>query len=55
MTARPEVMGLLQMVSEPTLMVSRTRTGQLRRIWWRTGQGRGYACMMRGSSERDTV
>jgi hypothetical protein len=54
-TARPRVAGVLEMVSEPTLTVSRVRTGQLRRIWWRTGQGRGYVRMMRGSSERDTV
>jgi hypothetical protein len=38
-TARP---GVLQMVSELTLVVSQARTGQLRRIRWRTGQGRGY-------------
>jgi hypothetical protein len=31
-TARPEVVGVLQMVSEPTLMTSRARTGQLRRV-----------------------
>jgi hypothetical protein len=30
--ARPGVAGVLQMVSEPTLAVSRARTGQLRRI-----------------------
>jgi hypothetical protein len=41
-TARPGVAGVLQMVSEPTLTVSRAHTGQLRRIRWRTGQGRGY-------------
>jgi hypothetical protein len=55
MTARPGVSGVLQMVSEPTLTVSWVRTGQLRRIRWRTGQGRGYICMTRGSSRRDTV
>jgi hypothetical protein len=44
-TARP---GVLQMVSEPTLVVSRARTCQLRRI-------RGYVCMTRESSRRDTV
>jgi hypothetical protein len=54
-TIRPEVVGVLQMVSEPTLAVSRARTGQLRRIQWRTGQGRGYVHMTRGSSKRDTV
>jgi hypothetical protein len=54
-TAMPGVDGVLQMVSEPTLAVSRVRTGQLRRIWWRTGQGRGYVRMMRGSFGRDTV
>jgi hypothetical protein len=30
--ARPEVVVVLQMVSEPTLAVSRARMGQLRRI-----------------------
>jgi hypothetical protein len=54
-TARPGVAGVLQMVSEPTLTVSRARTGQLRRIRWRTGQGRGYVRMTRGSSGRDMV
>jgi hypothetical protein len=54
-TARPGVAGMLQMVSEPTLAVSRTRTDQLRRIRWRMGQGRGYVCMTYGSSGRDTV
>jgi hypothetical protein len=44
-TARPRVAGVLQMVSEPTLTVSRACTGQ----------GRGYVRMMRGSSRRDTV
>jgi hypothetical protein len=32
MTTRPRVAGVLQMVSELTLVVSRVRTGQLRRI-----------------------
>jgi hypothetical protein len=32
MTSRPGVAGVLEMVSEPTLMISRARTGQLRRI-----------------------
>jgi hypothetical protein len=32
MTTRPRVAGVLQMVSELTLIVSRVRTGQLRRI-----------------------
>jgi hypothetical protein len=54
-TARPGVAGVLQMVSEPTLAVSRTRTGQLRRIQWCMSQGRGYVCMTRGSSGRDMV
>jgi hypothetical protein len=54
-TVRPEVVGVLQMVSELTLAVSWARTGQLRRIRWRTGQGRGYIRMTRGSSGRDTV
>jgi hypothetical protein len=31
-TARPGVVGVLQMVSEPTLAISRACTGQLRRI-----------------------
>jgi hypothetical protein len=53
--ARPGVAGVLQMVSGPTLAVSRVRTGQLRRIRWRTGQGRGYVRMTRGSSGRDIV
>jgi hypothetical protein len=55
MTAKPGVAGVLQMVSELTLMVSRARTGQLRRIRRCTGQGRGYIRMTRGSSGRDTV
>jgi hypothetical protein len=54
-TVRPEVAIVLQMVSEPTLVVSRAHTGQLRRIRWRMGQGHGYICMTRGSSGRDTV
>jgi hypothetical protein len=54
-TARPGVAGVLQMVSESTLAVSRARTGQLRRIRCRTGQERGYVCMTRGSSGRDMV
>jgi hypothetical protein len=54
-TARPGVAGVLQMVSESTLTVSRARTGLLRRIRWRMGQGRGYVRMTRGSSRRDTV
>jgi hypothetical protein len=49
------VVGVLQMVSEPTLTVSRARMGQLRWIRWRTGQGRGYVCMTRGFSGRDMV
>jgi hypothetical protein len=31
-TVRPRMAEMLQMISEPTLMVSRARTGQLRRI-----------------------
>jgi hypothetical protein len=54
-TARPGVAGVLQMVSELALVVSRARTDQLRKIRWRTGQGRGYVRMTRGSSGRDTV
>jgi hypothetical protein len=54
-TTRPGEARVLQMVSEPTLTVSRPCTGQLRRIRWRTGQGRGYIRMTRGSSGRDTV
>jgi hypothetical protein len=38
-TARPGVVEVLQIILEPTLAVSRARTGQLRRIWWRVGQG----------------
>jgi hypothetical protein len=47
--------GVTNMVSESTLTVSRMRTGQLRMIRWRTGQGRGYVCMTCGSVERDTI
>jgi hypothetical protein len=54
-TVRPGIAGVLQKVSEPTLAVLRARTGQLRRIRWRMGQGRGYVRMTRGSSGRDTV
>jgi hypothetical protein len=54
-TTRLRVAGVLQMVSEPTLAVSRARMSQLRRMRWRTGQGRGYVRMTRGSSGRDTV
>jgi hypothetical protein len=54
-TARPEVVGVLQMVSASTLAVSWVRMSQLRRIRWRMGQGRGYVCMTRGSSGRDTI
>jgi hypothetical protein len=46
---------VLQMVSEPTFVVSQAHTDQLRRIQCRTGQGRGYIHMMRESSGRDTV
>jgi hypothetical protein len=53
--ARPGVAGVLQMVSEPTLVVSQARMGQLRRIQWRTNQRHGYICMTRGSFGRDTV
>jgi hypothetical protein len=51
-TARP---GVLQMVLELTLAVSRARMGQLKRIRWRTGQARGYIRMTHWSSRRDTV
>jgi hypothetical protein len=54
-TVRLGVAGVLLMVSEPTLMVSRACTGQLRRIQWRTGQGCGYVRKTRGSSRRDMV
>jgi hypothetical protein len=54
-TARRGVTGVLQMVSEPTLAVSRAHMGQLRGIWWHTGQGREYIRMTRGSSGSDTV
>jgi hypothetical protein len=53
--ARPGVDGVLQMVSELTLVISRARTGQLRRIQWCTDQGRGYIRMTCGSSRRDMV
>jgi hypothetical protein len=46
---------VLQMILEPTLVVSRARTSQLRRIQQRTSQERGYVCIMHGSSGRDTV
>jgi hypothetical protein len=55
MTARLGVVGVLQMVSEPTLTVSRAHTSQLRWIQWRMGQGRGYVRMTHGSSRKDTV
>jgi hypothetical protein len=55
MTAKPDVVGVLQMVSESTLVVSRACIRQLRRIRWRTGQGRGYIYMTCGSYGRDTV
>jgi hypothetical protein len=51
-TARSEVAGILQMVLELTLTVSRVCTSQLRRILWRMGQGRRYERMTRGSSRR---
>jgi hypothetical protein len=54
-SVRPRVAGVLQMVSEPTLTISWMHTGQLRRIRWRTGQGRGYVRMTCGSSGRDTI
>jgi hypothetical protein len=54
-TIRPKVLGVLQMVSDPTLTVSQACTCQLRRIRWCTGQGRGYVRMTRGSSGRDTI
>jgi hypothetical protein len=44
-TSRPVVTGVLQMVSELTLVIS----------WTRMGQGRGYVRMTRRSSERDTM
>jgi hypothetical protein len=44
-TIRPEVTGVLQMVSELTLTVLRARTGQ----------GHGYVRITRGSSERNTL
>jgi hypothetical protein len=55
MTARLRVIGVLQMVSEPTLTVSRAHTSQLRWILWRMGQERGYVRMTRGPSVKDTV
>jgi hypothetical protein len=53
--ARPGVAGVLQIVLEPTFVVSQARTGQLRSIQWYTYQGRGYVCMTRGSSGWDTI
>jgi hypothetical protein len=55
MTVRPGVAGVLQMVSELILAVSWACAGQLRRIRWHTGQGRGYVRMTRGSSEMDGI
>jgi hypothetical protein len=52
---RPGMVGVLQMVSEPTLAVLRVCMGQLRRKRWRTGYGRGFIHMTRGFSGRDTV
>jgi hypothetical protein len=52
---RPRVVGVLQMVLEPTLAVSRVRMGQLRRMRWRMGQGCGYVCMTHGFSGRDMI
>jgi hypothetical protein len=52
-TGRLGVAEVLQMVSELTLVVSRARTSQLRRIRWRTGQGRWYVrmtCVSSGST-----
>jgi hypothetical protein len=53
--ARPKVAVVLQMVSKLTLVVSRARTCQLRRIRWHTRQGRRYVRMTRGSFGRDRV
>jgi hypothetical protein len=55
MITRPGVPRVLQIVSELTLVVSRVHMGQLRKIRWRTGQGRGYVRMTCESFERDTV
>jgi hypothetical protein len=54
-TTRPGVAGVLQMVSELTLVVLRTRMDQLRRIWWCTDQRCRYVRMARESSVRDMV
>jgi hypothetical protein len=54
-TTRPGVAGVLQMVLELTLAVLRTRTGQLRRIQWCTGQRCRYVHMVRESSVRYMV
>jgi hypothetical protein len=54
-TTRSGVSGVLQMVSELTLTVSRARTCQLRRIRQHTDQGYEYVRMTRGFSWRDTV
>jgi hypothetical protein len=54
-TVRPGVAGVLQMVSELTLAVSWACVGQLRRIRWHMGQGRGYVRMTCGSSRMDGI
>jgi hypothetical protein len=54
-TIGPIVVGVLQMISEPTLVISRAHMGQLKRIWCRTGQGHAYVRMTRGTSVRDTI
>jgi hypothetical protein len=54
-TVMSEVVGVLQMVSEPTLTISQACTDQLRRIQWHTGQGCGYIRMTRESFGRDTI
>jgi hypothetical protein len=46
---RPEVVGVLQIVSESTIVILWARTGQLRMIRWRMGQERGYIRMTRRS------
>jgi hypothetical protein len=54
-TVRPGVAGVLQMVLEPTLTISRACMGQLRKIRWCTGREREYVRMTYESSRKDMV
>jgi hypothetical protein len=51
----PEVAGVLQNGIRVDTHGFTMRMGQLRRIRWHTGQGRGYVRIMHGSSRRDLV